>query len=132
MGIRGASMTQVFQTVPSVTCTILFPQNRISQIQELQITTNPNIHAYEVDGTFDECQSIVKEALNDFQLPKMSTVNSINIGRIIAQICYYFYIYTQFPNTNTIVIPSGNAGNLFACCIAKRIGTTYTKNYRSV
>lgn len=126
-GDTGSAMVQAFYKKTNISCSVLFPKDGISPIQRLQMVTKPSIHAYEIDGTFDDCQSIIKKAFLDKELPTLSTVNSINIGRLIAQVFYYFYIYTQNPDTKTIIIPSGNAGNLTACCIAKQLGLPIQK-----
>ena len=72
---------------------ILFPKDKISIIQQKQMTTlGENIKCYAIDGNFDDCQNIVKSLLNDKTIPNLTTCNSVNIGRLLGQIFYYFYI----------------------------------------
>ncbi len=103
---------------------VLYPKGRISPTQEQQITTwGGNVTAVAVPGTFDDCQRLVKVALTAPAIPNvhLTSANSINIGRLLPQTLYYWWIALQHPNA-TIVVPSGNFGNLTAGVLAKRMG----------
>jgi threonine synthase len=108
---------------------ILYPSKRISEAQEKQFTTlGENITALEVQGTFDDCQRLVKQAFSDVQLNKrafLTSANSINIGRLLPQMFYHVAAYRQLPVASVpliVSVPSGNFGNLTAGIFAKRIG----------
>ncbi len=108
---------------------ILYPAGRVSVAQEKQFTTlGQNITALEVAGSFDDCQRLAKQALVDPAVAQRCTItsaNSINIGRLIPQMFYYFAAYAQLPAAAAQVVfsvPSGNFGNLTAGLFAKRIG----------
>jgi threonine synthase len=108
---------------------ILYPSGKVSKLQEKQLTTlGHNITALEVDGTFDDCQAMVKTAFLDDDLKRsirLTSANSINISRLIPQSFYYFEAYKQLPPESDKVvfcIPSGNFGNLTAGLFAKRMG----------
>ena len=128
-GDTGAAVASGFHRVEGVDVLILFPKNKISNIQERQITTfSDNIFPVEVDGTFDDCQEIVKDALIDKDLTSnfnFTTANSINISRWIPQTLYYFFAYCQLPSNikkSSFSIPSGNYGNLFSAVVSKELG----------
>lgn len=128
-GDTGSAVAQGFYNVPGINVCILYPSGKISKIQEKQMTTlGKNIKAIEVEGTFDDCQQLVKQVFSDKALREninITSANSINIGRLIPQIFYYFYAYAQLGITQTPVyfsVPSGNFGNLTAGLIAKRMG----------
>ncbi len=128
-GDTGGAVADAFgNTNGNIKVSILYPKNKISKVQEYQMTTqSQNITCYEIDGTFDHCQDIVKRAFMDNEINNnLSSANSINIGRLIAQIFYYFYIYANTPVKNkeniVISIPSGNVGNITGCLIAKKLG----------
>jgi len=128
-GDTGAAVASGFHRVEGVDVLILFPKNKISNIQERQITTfSDNIFPVEVDGTFDDCQEIVKDALIDKDLTSnfnFTTANSINISRWIPQTLYYFFAYCQLPSNikkSSFSIPSGNYGNLFSAIVSKELG----------
>ncbi len=113
---------------------ILFPKNQVSELQERQLTTlGQNVLACEVDGTFDDCQRMVKEAFLDEELSEqfqLTSANSINIARLIPQSIYYFWLYAQLGKTSknlVVSVPSGNYGNLTAGLIAKRMGLPIKK-----
>jgi threonine synthase len=113
---------------------ILYPSGKVSNIQEKQLTTlGKNITALEIKGTFDDCQTLVKEAFMDTELSKkmdLTSANSINIGRLIPQSFYYFAALSQLPNRQGdvfISVPSGNFGNLTAGLIAKAMGLPVMK-----
>ena len=107
---------------------ILYPKGKVSYLQEKQLTTlGENITALEIDGTFDDCQALVKQAFLDKSLRsiRLSSANSINIARLIPQSFYYFEAYKQLKDKSKPVvfaIPSGNFGNLTAGLLAQRMG----------
>ena len=133
-GDTGAAVASGFHKVKGINVFILFPKGRISKVQEKQITSvSDNIYPVEVDGSFDDCQRIVKEALTDNNLRSkfnFTTANSINISRWIPQILYYFFAYKQLSDNGkdiAVSIPSGNFGNLFSCLVAIGMGLPFKK-----
>jgi len=129
-GDTGSAVANGFYDVPGIRVFVFYPANKISDIQEKQIATlGKNIYAVELDGTFDDCQRIVKRALNDSELiagRRYTTANSINIARLLPQMVYYFRALAQLNNPGEreimISVPSGNFGNLTAGLMAKRMG----------
>lgn len=128
-GDTGSAVANGFLGVKGIKVVILYPAGKVSEIQEKQLTTlGQNITALEVDGTFDDCQRLVKQAFSDAELNRQITLtsaNSINVARLIPQIFYYLIARAQAPiNDQQVVIcvPSGNFGNLTAGLIAKRMG----------
>lgn len=128
-GDTGAAVASGFHKVEGIDVFILYPKNKISNIQEKQISTfSDNIFPFEVVGTFDDCQEIVKDALTDKDLTSnfnFTTANSINISRWIPQTLYYFFAYSQLPSDiekSSFSIPSGNYGNLFSAIVSKKLG----------
>jgi threonine synthase len=129
-GDTGGAVALGFLGVPNTQVTILYPKGKVSPIQELQLTTNgQNIRAIEVDGTFDDCQALVKQAFVDEDLNKkfrLTSANSINIARLIPQTFYYFNAYAQLlrngKNEVVFSVPSGNFGNLGAGILAWKMG----------
>ena len=128
-GDTGAAVASGFHKVEGIDVFILYPKNKISNIQEKQISTfSDNIFPIQVDGTFDDCQEIVKDALTDKDLTSnfnFTTANSINISRWIPQTLYYFFAYNQLPSDiekSSFSIPSGNYGNLFSAIVSKKLG----------
>lgn len=130
-GDTGSAVAQGFLNVPGTKVTILYPKGKVSHLQEQQLTTNGNnIEALEIEGTFDDCQRMVKEAFLDKALSgqlHLSSANSINISRLIPQSFYYFYAWGQLQRQKpgaevAFVVPSGNFGNLSAGIIAWRMG----------
>lgn len=139
-GDTGSAVANAFMGIPNTTVVLLYPSGKISNIQELQLTTlGANITALEVKGTFDDCQKLVKEAFSDSYLNKkinLTSANSINIARLIPQSFYYHYAYSRFisdKNSNLkdskiiFSVPSGNLGNLTGGLIAKKMGLPVTK-----
>ena len=135
-GDTGGAVANGFLGVTGVNVIILYPKGKVSPIQELQLTTlGQNITALEVDGSFDDCQAIVKEAFMDGELNaayNLTSANSINVARWLPQQLYYFFAWQQwvakyqdsdgiYPPMN-IVVPSGNFGNICAGMIAKESG----------
>jgi threonine synthase len=132
-GDTGSAVAHGFYNVPHVDVFVLYPSGRISKLQEQQMTTlGGNIHALEVEGTFDDCQHLVKQALADREVVEarnLTTANSINVGRLIPQIVYYVWALAQLRGAHgiqtppTVVVPSGNFGNLTAVAYARSMGT---------
>ena len=129
-GDTGGAVALGFLGVPNTRVTILYPKGKVSDIQELQLTTNgQNIRAIEIDGTFDDCQALVKQAFTDAELNKklrLTSANSINIARLIPQTFYYFNAYAQLlkQGISKVVfsVPSGNFGNIGAGLLAWKMG----------
>ena len=128
-GDTGGAVAAGFHKAPGIKVVILYPSGKVSHLQEKQLTTlGHNISALEVEGTFDDCQALVKQAFLDHELNskiRLSSANSINIARLIPQSFYYFEAYKQLAGTGKKVvfcIPSGNFGNLTAGLFAKRMG----------
>ena len=129
-GDTGGAVALGFIGVPNTRVTILYPKGGVSEIQEQQLTTNgQNIRALQIDGTFDDCQALVKQAFVDAELNKklrLTSANSINIARLIPQTFYYFNAYAQIlrEGKGNIVfsVPSGNFGNIGAGLLAWKMG----------
>jgi threonine synthase len=132
-GDTGSAVANGFLNVDGIKVVLLYPAGKVSKIQEQQLTTlDGNITSVEVDGNFDDCQRLVKQAFADKQLNEtlnLSSANSINIARLIPQSFYYFYAYAQLEklhdgslNDLVISVPSGNFGNLTAGLIAYQMG----------
>ena len=128
-GDTGSAVANSFYKMDGVKVALLYPRGGVSKIQEQQLTTfGKNIFAFEVDGTFDDCQRLVKTAFLDEQLKNnfyLTTANSINLARLIPQTFYYFNIYKQIKDKSrplVVSVPSGNLGNLTAGLIAKKMG----------
>lgn len=129
-GDTGSAVAQGFYDVPNIEVVILYPSGKISDFQEQQMTTlGKNITALEVDGVFDDCQKLVKQAFLDEELNKglnLTSANSINIARLLPQSIYYFYglgqLSSELRNQTIFSVPSGNYGNLSAGLIAQRMG----------
>lgn len=130
-GDTGSAVANGFLGVQGIHVYVLYPKAKVSTIQECQFTTlGQNITAIEVDGTFDDCQALVKTAFLDDELNKklnLTSANSINVARFIPQAFYYFNAYAQLAKLGkagnvVFCVPSGNFGNLTAGLIAKRMG----------
>lgn len=129
-GDTGGAVALGFLGVEGTRVTILYPKGKVSKVQEEQLTTNgQNIRAIEVDGTFDDCQALVKQAFNDPELSsklRLTSANSINIARLIPQTFYYFYAYAQLKSQGisevVFTVPSGNFGNIGAGLLAYQMG----------
>ena len=129
-GDTGGAVANGFLGVEGVDVVILYPKGKVSPIQELQLTTcGQNIKALEIDGVFDDCQAIVKQAFMDEELNKkllLTSANSINIARWLPQQLYYFYAYQQWvknhENAPIVCVPSGNFGNICAGILANASG----------
>ena len=127
-GDTGSAVAQAFLGVPGLGTVILFPKGKVTDLQERQFTTlGGNVRVLEVDGTFDDCQRLVKSAFSDPLLSdaiRLSSANSINIGRLLPQIFYYVHATAQLPGGPAPIfsVPSGNFGNLTAGLMAKKLG----------
>lgn len=127
-GDTGGAVASAFREVSGTRVIILYPKGKVSGLQELQLTTlGANITALEVNGTFDDCQRLVKAAFLDRELSErlnLTSANSINIARLIPQSFYYFHAARQLPEgiEPVFVVPSGNYGNLTAGLLAERMG----------
>lgn len=129
-GDTGAAVAHAFYGMEDINVVILYPKGKISPLQEkLFCTLGKNIHTVAIDGDFDACQALVKQAFDDAALREeigLNSANSINISRLMAQICYYFEAASQLTKEqreNLVVsVPSGNFGNLTAGLLAKALG----------
>ena len=133
-GDTGSAVAHGFYDIKGINVTILYPKGRVSNIQEKQLTTlEKNIYALEIDGTFDDCQKLVKTAFLDKSLRNkinLSSANSINIARLIPQSFYYANSYLQLKNKSiptVFSVPCGNFGNITAGLIAKKMGVPVHK-----
>ncbi len=124
-GVRGKSNINIF---------ILFPEGRTSPVQEAQMTTVPDANVFNiaVDGSFDDCQSLIKAIFSDMpfkQEYQLGAVNSVNWARVLAQIVYYFFAWYELdkPKTFDVSVPTGNFGDIFAGYLAKRMGLPIRK-----
>ena len=130
-GDTGSAVANGFLGVEGIHVYVLYPKGKVSEIQEKQFTTlGQNITALEVDGTFDDCQALVKAAFMDQELNdhmQLTSANSINVARFLPQAFYYFYAYAQLKKAgkadNVVVcVPSGNFGNITAGLFGKYMG----------
>ncbi|MCR5298823.1 MAG: threonine synthase [Paludibacteraceae bacterium] len=130
-GDTGSAVANGFLGVDGIHVFVLYPKGKVSPIQECQFTTlGKNITAIEVDGTFDDCQALVKNAFMDPELNakhKLTSANSINVARFLPQSFYYFYAYAQMkklePGKEVVIcVPSGNFGNITAGLFGKKMG----------
>ena len=130
-GDTGSAVANGFLGVDGIHVYVLYPKGKVSEIQEKQFTTlGQNITALEVDGTFDDCQALVKAAFMDKELNEhlsLTSANSINVARFLPQAFYYFYAYAQLKRAGkadnaVICVPSGNFGNITAGLFGKKMG----------
>lgn len=130
-GDTGSAVANGFLGVEGIRVFVLYPKGKVSKIQECQFTTlGQNITALEIDGTFDDCQALVKSAFMDADLNahmKLTSANSINVARFLPQAFYYFYAYAQLQKLGkdknvVICVPSGNFGNITAGLFGKKMG----------
>ena len=131
-GDTGGAVANGFLGVAGVEVVILYPSGKVSTIQEKQLTTlGRNIRALEVDGTFDDCQKMVKQAFLDESITKyqkLTSANSINVARWLPQLLYFLFAFKQARNKKELVfsVPSGNFGNICAGMVAQRLGMPVT------
>ena len=130
-GDTGSAVANGFLGVEGINVFVLYPKGKVSPIQECQFTTlGRNITALEIDGVFDDCQALVKNAFMDAELNsvmKLTSANSINVARFLPQSFYYFWGYAQMKRSGladslVVCTPSGNFGNICAGLFAKRMG----------
>lgn len=130
-GDTGSAVANGFLGVDGIHVYVLYPKGKVSEIQEKQFTTlGQNITAIEVDGTFDDCQALVKNAFMDKELNahmQLTSANSINVARFLPQAFYYFYAYARLKKLGkadnlVVCVPSGNFGNITAGLFGKRMG----------
>jgi threonine synthase len=130
-GDTGSAVAQAFHRVPDARVVVLYPEGKVSDVQEAQMASlGDNITALAVQGTFDDCQALVKRAFADDDLRRhvwLTPANSINLGRLLPQVFYYFVLAGPpkggpYEGAPIVSVPSGNFGNLTAGLIAKRIG----------
>lgn len=129
-GDTGSAAIEGCRGIKGVRVFILYPHNRPSEVQRRQMTTVPddNVHAIAIEGSFDDCQNLVKQAFNDSAMRaahKLTAVNSINWARIMAQVVYYFYAGLRagaLQQPVNFVVPTGNFGNVYAGYVAKQMG----------
>ena len=135
-GDTGGAVANGFLGVEGVHVYVLYPKGKVSEMQEKQFTTlGRNITALEVDGTFDDCQALVKAAFMDDELNahmQLTSANSINVARFLPQAFYYFYAYAQLKRMGkadrmVTCVPSGNFGNITAGLFGKRMGLPVTR-----
>lgn len=134
-GDTGAAVAHAFHGIDNIRVVIMYPKGKISLLQEKMFTTlGGNIETIAIDGSFDDCQALVKTAFDDHELAKaigLNSANSINISRLLAQICYYFEAAAQLWRQHAsldvvknmvVSVPSGNFGNLTAGMLAQALG----------
>ena len=129
-GDTGAAVAHAFYGLENINVVILYPKGKISPLQEkLFCTLGGNIRTVAIEADFDACQALVKQAFDDAELRQaigLNSANSINISRLLAQVCYYFEAVAQLPKEKrsdvVVSVPSGNFGNLTAGLIAKTLG----------
>ena len=135
-GDTGSAIGNAYRGLDGINVFILYPENEVTPVQKNQLDSiGGNVQAISLDGKFDDCQRLVKEAFSDPELKHLSitSANSINIGRILPQIAYYFYAYVNvadlannFPRV-VFSVPSGNFGNSLGCELARRMGLPVEK-----
>jgi threonine synthase len=134
-GDTGSAAIEAFRGLDNVDVFILYPHGRISEVQRRQMTTpaESNVHALAMDGDFDDCQARLKDMFNDFDFRdgvRLAGVNSINWGRVLAQVVYYFSAAVSLGAPHrpvSFTVPTGNFGDIFAGYIAKRMGLPIDK-----
>ncbi|WP_299679748.1 threonine synthase [uncultured Roseobacter sp.] len=134
-GDTGSAAIEAFRGLDNVDVFILYPHGRISEVQRRQMTTptESNVHALAMDGDFDDCQARLKDMFNDFAFRdgvRLAGVNSINWGRVLAQVVYYFSAAVSVGAPHrpvSFTVPTGNFGDIFAGYIAKRMGLPIDK-----
>ncbi|HVX35575.1 MAG TPA: threonine synthase [Hyphomicrobium sp.] len=133
-GDTGGAAIEAFRSSKRVDIVILFPKGRVSDVQRRMMTTptEANVHAVAIEGTFDDCQALVKAMFNDHAFRdrvELSGVNSINWARIVAQVTYYFWASSRLGTEHPLSfsVPTGNFGDIFASYVAKRMGLPVDK-----
>ena len=137
-GDTGAAVAHAFHNVPGIRVIVLFPMDEVSRSQrKLMTTLRDNVRTVAIDGKFDDCQAMVKDAFADPALKHipLSSANSINIGRLLPQSVYYFYAASRLAQPGepmVFSIPSGNFGDMMGCVVAKQMGLPVKKIVASV
>lgn len=134
-GDTGSAMANAFYNLDNIDIAVLFPEKEVTSRQRKQMTTlHKNVQILALDGKFDDCQALVKQAFNDRELDflNLSSANSINIGRLIPQAVYYVYAYSRLCNIEkgeeiVFSVPSGNFGDLMGGLLAKKMGLPVSK-----
>ena len=131
-GDTGSAAIDGVKGCKNVDIVILYPNGRVSDVQRRQMTTitSPNVHTVAIDGTFDDCQDLVKAMFNDApfrEANNLSAVNSINWARVMAQTVYYFTALETLGRSASFSVPTGNFGNVLAGWIAKQMGADIEK-----
>ena len=133
-GDTGSAIANAFYGLDNIKVVVLFPENEVTNRQRKQMTTlGDNVQIISLDGKFDDCQALVKEAFADIELDHLglSSANSINIGRLIPQTVYYFYAYAKLKQSNdekvVFSVPSGNFGDMMGGVIAMKMGLPVKK-----
>ena len=136
-GDTGGAVAHAFRGVPGARAVVLFPDGRISPVQRRQIESggkgDEGVQAVAVDGSFDDCQRLVKEVLADDSLREravLTSANSINIGRLLPQVCHFFHGWAQLdpaPEELVVSVPTGNVGHLVSGVMARRMGAPITR-----
>ncbi len=134
-GDTGSAVAHGFFNLPGTKVVVLYPSGKVTESQERQFTTlGGNVTALEVEGTFDDCQRMVKQSFGDDEIRRkriLTSANSINIARLLPQMFYYFRAFQQLPQNHNqpvvISVPSGNFGNLTAGLMAKKMGLPVDK-----
>jgi len=129
-GDTGSAVANAFHGCDSIKLVVLFPEKEVTDRQrKLMTTLGGNISIVAIDGKFDDCQALVKDAFVDSDLAglNLSSANSINFARLMPQIVYYVYAYLKIGEEINVCIPSGNFGNLMGGLIAKKMGTPIRK-----
>ncbi len=133
-GDTGSAAIEALRGKSNINIFILFPEGKTSPVQEMQMTTvlDPNVFNIAVDGSFDDCQLLMKHIFSDLDFKdeyKLGAVNSVNWARVLAQIVYYFYAWYQLgkPEAFEVAVPTGNFGNIFAGYLARRMGLPINK-----
>ena len=126
-GDTGSAAIAAIRGRPNMDIFIMYPDNKVSPLQELQMTTNldPNVHCIAIKGSFDDCQNLMKNIFGDLAFKRdlrLGAINSVNWARVMAQVVYYGYISLRFSDGCCFSVPTGNFGNVFAAFIAKRMG----------
>ncbi len=126
-GDTGSAAIAGVRGQPNIDIFILYPNHKVSPLQELQMTTvaDDNVHCVAVEGSFDDCQGLMKEIFADLEFKsqyQLGAVNSVNWARVMAQIVYYGYASLRAPTAPSFCVPTGNFGNVFAAYLARQMG----------
>ncbi|MCS5570420.1 MAG: threonine synthase, partial [Pseudomonadales bacterium] len=126
-GDTGSAAIAAVRGRPNIDIFVLFPNGRTSLMQELQMTTvlDDNVHCLGIEGTFDDCQELMKSIFNDLAFKekyRLGAVNSVNWARVVIQVVYYIYAALKFKEPVSFSVPTGNFGNVFAGYLARSMG----------